>query len=221
MKEEQEIKDRILAKARELFFRSGFRRITMEEIAHELGISKKTLYLYFNSKQDLLRLCLEQRLQEMKYQVEQITEDNNRDSIKKMQGIFQAAFDLVTSISRNFLEDLRRYEPGLWKRIDDFRERVMFKTISRLLMEGRKMGMVRSDLDHNLIVLILFTTIQNIINPEQLARLPFSLSDVFETLLKIVYNGIFTERARTRFRSDSSSPEAGFLFSQSEGEHAP
>ena len=133
----------VLAKARELFFESGFRRITTDEIAHELGMSKKTLYQYFDSKRDLLRLCLEQRLDEMKEQIEGIIADRNRDFIKKIGGIFQAAFDLAIRISKNFIEDLRRYEPGLWQQIHVFRERVIFRHISGLLLDGRKKGMVR------------------------------------------------------------------------------
>ncbi len=219
--EGQEVKNRILSKARELFFESGFRRITTDEIAHELGMSKKTLYHYFDSKRDLLRLCLEQRLDEMKGQIEGIMADRTRDFIKKIGGILQAAFDLVTGISKSFIEDLRRYEPGLWKMISDFRERVMFRHISRLLLDGRKEGMVRSDLDHNLIVLIIFMAIQDILNPEQLARMPFSLSDIFETLLKIVYAGIFTDPAREKFREEDVHPwEVGLLYPQSEGEHS-
>ena len=53
--EENEIKVKILHKAEEMFLQFGFSRVTMEEIAMELGMSKKTLYRFFPGKEQLLK----------------------------------------------------------------------------------------------------------------------------------------------------------------------
>ena len=50
---DMEIRDRILEKARDMFFKLGFSKVTMDEIAFELGMSKKTLYRYFKTKKNL------------------------------------------------------------------------------------------------------------------------------------------------------------------------
>jgi AcrR family transcriptional regulator len=55
MSEELEIKKRIMHAAGQKFIQYGFSKVTMEEIAEELGMSKKTLYQHFESKNELLK----------------------------------------------------------------------------------------------------------------------------------------------------------------------
>src|SRR5690606_41317726 len=51
---DEDVKKRIMDEARSLFFRYGFSKVTMDEAAEGLGMSKKTLYRYFPSKEVLL-----------------------------------------------------------------------------------------------------------------------------------------------------------------------
>ena len=55
------VRDRIVATAERIFLRSGFSRVLMDDLARELGMSKKTLYSHFASKEELLRAVLVQR----------------------------------------------------------------------------------------------------------------------------------------------------------------
>jgi AcrR family transcriptional regulator len=61
---DDDVKKRIMLEARSLFFRYGFSKVTMDETAEALGMSKKTLYRYFPSKEDLLQEVTNEHLQE-------------------------------------------------------------------------------------------------------------------------------------------------------------
>jgi len=65
-------KDEIAAKFMELAFRWGYRRTAVEDVARELHISKKTVYEYFSSKDDLLRYALEQAARQQRARVESL-----------------------------------------------------------------------------------------------------------------------------------------------------
>ena len=67
MKEEQ-----IIEVARELFHKFGFKKVSMDEIAKEAGVTKKTIYRYFNSKEALLEYFIQEEIQNMKAIVEEV-----------------------------------------------------------------------------------------------------------------------------------------------------
>jgi len=71
MNKEQEI----LKKAKELFMKYGFRSITMDDLAHHLSFSKKTLYQYYKDKADLIRKIIITEISEMAKMMESIIEN--------------------------------------------------------------------------------------------------------------------------------------------------
>ena len=65
MKEEQ-----IIIAAKCLFTKYGFKKVSMDEIASEAGVTKKTVYTYFQSKEELLKYCIKEELGNMKKIIE-------------------------------------------------------------------------------------------------------------------------------------------------------
>jgi AcrR family transcriptional regulator len=55
---DSETRQRILSTAQQIFLKTGFSKVTMDELANELGMSKKTLYKHFSSKEDLLKVIM-------------------------------------------------------------------------------------------------------------------------------------------------------------------
>lgn len=73
MKEEQ-----IIETARKLFHKFGFKKVSMDEIAKEAGVTKRTIYTYFPSKEDLLKYFIMEEIKHMKSIIEEV-ENNNED----------------------------------------------------------------------------------------------------------------------------------------------
>lgn len=98
-----EKKDQILSKALEAFFRYGYRRVNMKEIAEEAGISRQGLYLYFETKEEVYRQAVEQR-------AERLLDEIHR-GIKKRETVDSKilyAFDIWTI--RNFAAEINSPE---------------------------------------------------------------------------------------------------------------
>ena len=86
MKEEQ-----IINAARELFRTYGFKKVSMDEIARKAGVTKRTVYKYFSSKQELLKFFINEELVNMRKIIEEI-EKNNNDFF---EGIHEAIYKLL------------------------------------------------------------------------------------------------------------------------------
>lgn len=82
-------KEQIIEAARNLFHQFGFKKVSMDEIAKEAGVTKKTIYLYFSSKEELLKYFIQEEITNMEEIVEEV-EANNTDPFEAVnQAIYK------------------------------------------------------------------------------------------------------------------------------------
>ena len=110
----------ILEGAARLFLRSGFHKVTTNELAAELGVSKKTIYRHFRSKDELVEGVMETMMLEMESAIERIVA-SDADYARKLSMFLRMMGERVANASRTFLSDIRRHRPELWSRIQTFR----------------------------------------------------------------------------------------------------
>lgn len=194
------MRTRILEHARKTFFQSGFYRITMDELAHDLGISKKTLYKHVPSKEILLEETLRQFMDQNEVIFQRIVENPTGSVLEKLQQLFIQLGTNIATVSPQFTEDLRRYAPDLWQVVDRRRMQFLHTYLRPLIEAGIREGMIRKDIPPDFFFLIYTTLIQQILNPESLSRLPFSLQQAFILVMQIVFQGTLTETAQKKFQ---------------------
>ncbi|MFQ5709266.1 MAG: TetR/AcrR family transcriptional regulator [bacterium] len=204
----KEITKRILDQSKEEFSNFGFSKVTMDEIAAALGMSKKTLYKYFPSKQVLLQRVMEASMNEIRVGAEQILLDPELDFMAKLQQLLAFLGEHISqTFKQPFLKDIRKSAPDAWDKIERFREEQIHTKFSALIEEGIQKGMFRGDLIRQVVVLVYFNAIQNIINPETLSQLPFTASEVFEAIIRIIFEGILTDTARSKLQETYPNKE--------------
>ncbi len=200
------MRERILAAARERFFRDGFAKTTTEEIASDLGISKKTLFREFRTKRSLLRGVIESRMKEIEGNVRRILDDRTMDFVEKLKAFLTFMGRQLSRFGDTFLRDVHRNAPDIWERIEKFRRKQIETNVWKLFVEGTRMGAIRGDIPPQILVLMHANLVQSMINPEVLSQVPFSVTDVFETIHRVVLEGILTAKGRARFsRRDKKS----------------
>lgn len=203
VKSEQETRLRILLEARELFFRYGFSKVTMDEAADKLGMSKKTLYKHFPSKEDLLEAVTADHIKECDDELRSLCARKDMDPLEKFRGLMDYIAAQYAKMSDALVHDLRRSAPGIWKRVEESRRDHIHVEFSGLLKEGRQKGIFRKDVDERLFLLIYFETVQRILHPETLAGLPFKPSQVFDAIVKVLFEGLLTDKARADYHAKS------------------
>jgi AcrR family transcriptional regulator len=192
------VKERILEHSRSRFFEAGFTKVTMDELSTELGISKKTMYNIFPGKDNLLDQVIEWQLIEMKGQIFEILHAQT-DFITRIADMWTAIGRFACRISKQFMDDIRKQRPDLWKRIDESRQKILLDSISGMIEEGRRLGLIRNDIHKDVVILMYVNAIQGVVNPTVLSQYSFSAEEAFRTILLVYLGGIMTDKARTQF----------------------
>ncbi len=199
----QEVRNRIIVSSRELFFRYGFSRVTTDEIAEAAGISKRTLYQYFNSKKELFLEVVEGTLKEFRDRAEALMSGVDRDFLSTVYGLVQLRSQALASIGKPLVEEVRRTFPESWKMVEETRSAFLRSYLRRIIDEGVREGFLLPDLDGGLLERVYSAAISEIVNPESLAGLPYTASQATEAVTRIIFFGVLTERARTELREKS------------------
>ena len=191
--------DRILDAAQARFFAHGFSHASMDRLASDLGMSKKTLYLHFRSKDALLEAVMDRFTHRIAVSMDAILADRSLDFPARTSLLLETLGRHIALLDRHFIEDMSRQAPQIWKKVEDFRRDRIFSVFGALIREGAAKGHFRKDLDPDLILQIYLLSIQNVLNPRILSTLSHSASQVFEALLSVLFEGMLTDMGRRRF----------------------
>ena len=198
---DNEIRQRILTEARGLFFRYGFSRVTMDEAAEALGMSKKTLYRHVPIKEELLEAATTAHLDECSSELKAICGRKELSPLERLKLTMSYCNALFSETSEPLVHDLRRHAPEIWKRIEEQRQKTIATDFGALIKEGRQKGHFRKDVDERLFILIYSNVVRDILNPETLSSLPFKPSVVYDAICKTLFEGLLTDKARAEYHA--------------------
>lgn len=189
-------RQRIVAGGRRHFFAHGFRRVTMEDLAEELGMSKKTLYAHFPSKAALLETVLLNKFQDVEADLERITRVRSSDFIQSLQQLLACMQRHTDEIQPAFVRDVRREAPELFQLAEQRRAELLQRHFGRLFAAGRRVGLIRKDIPIKWLIDILLGASQAFVNPPKLAELGLTVRDGFSAVVSVVLSGVLTNKGK-------------------------
>jgi AcrR family transcriptional regulator len=189
---------RIIAVARQHFFAHGFRGVTMDDLAGELGMSKKTLYASFPTKTDLLRAVLLDKFRRVEVDLQRIAAGFANDMLDSLRQLLACLQRHTEEIQPPFVRDIRREAPQMFELVQTRRRQVIQTYFGSLLDECRKAGIVRKDVSTRLIIEILLGATEAIMNPARMAELGLTPRTGYSTIIHVVFEGVLTEKGRRR-----------------------
>ena len=190
---------KIIEAATDRFMNAGIYKVTMDEIASDLRMSKKTVYKFFPSKETLLQAIVHAMTRMIEGKVQGIV-TSDKPIEEKLTTLLEFVGKQMRRFSRPFMTDIQRFAPALWKEIETFRRERVLSQLQQMFRQAKKEGVFREDLDPDLFFLVLGTIIQGIMNPQVLSQQPFSAEEAFKGIFRILYEGAFTDEARKRFQ---------------------
>jgi AcrR family transcriptional regulator len=188
---------RMVSGARRHFFANGFRHVTMDDLAGELGMSKKTFYAHFPSKNDLLRSVLMDKLDDVDADLAQVAHRSSTDVPAALRQLLARVQRHTDEIQPIFIRDLRREAPEMFQLVEERRRDIIQRHFGRLFVAGRKTGVIRKDIPTRLLIEILLGAVQAIINPPKMAELGLTPKTGFSTILKVVLHGVITGKGNS------------------------
>ena len=198
MDQEKSLRERIITHAGPMFFEQGFSRITTEELSRQLGISKKTLYREFDSKEDIVRAVVRNRLALAGEELSLIFDDDSKSILERLGCQMKVASRVLQSLSKPFLSDLSRYVPDLWEEIQEFRRRRVFDRLEGMFRTGQSEGLINPRVNPKLLRMIIITIADNLLVPGTMAENDISPQEAIEHVGLMIGRGVLTETGRSK-----------------------
>lgn len=191
------VRRRIITESRRHFFAHGFRGVTMDDLARELAMSKKTLYACFRSKTALVEAVLHDKFQDVDADLTRITSAASLDCLTALHRLLECVQAHVEEIRPPFVRDIRREAPDLFAIVERRRRAVIQRHFGKVFLEGRRAGLIRQDIPPKLAIEILLGAVQAIMNPPKMEELHLSPKTGFSAVIRVVLEGLTTEKARS------------------------
>jgi AcrR family transcriptional regulator len=189
---EPAVRARILEAARRHFFEFGYSAWTMDDLARELGMSKKTLYRHFRSKDDLLGEVLDQFASGMLALANGFFGDRTISFPVKMVRFGEALLQRLSQIRPHTLRDLQRSAPRLYARLEELRSKNIPLIFGQIIREGQAAGMVRKEIDPVFAVAYWRPAIQSVLHPDTLEQLGLAPHEAMRRAVDIFFGGLLT-----------------------------
>jgi AcrR family transcriptional regulator len=194
----QTTRRRIIAGARRHFLAHGFRGVTMDDLAAELGMSKKTLYSHFASKPAIVEAAILAKFAELDGELGRITKDHAADFAAALRLMLACVLRHAEEVSPAFLRDVRRDKPELFQLIESRRGAMIQRHFGKLFAAGRKAGRIRADVPTALLIEILLAAVQGVMTPRKLTDLAVTPKAGFAAIISILLDGVLTTTGRAR-----------------------
>lgn len=206
-----ENKRRILEAAGELIFRHGYNRVTVDEIARSVGMSKKTIYLHFSGKYDILKGLVHKLQADLIKEIDEVLNNSSLGFIDKLRQVLSVISGRFANIDRSFTDDIQRNVPEIWKEWNEFRQEIAHNHFIKLLEEGIRAGFVKPGLNVNMSVYLYMSALNSLLDHHFLRQLPKSvhnvlptnMTEMFNSIINIIFEGILTYKARESLNSTS------------------
>ncbi len=200
-----EVRGRILAVARRMFFSFGIKKVTIEEIAADLGIGKATLYEHFPSKNTLVQAVIEEKRTEMESYLDEI---HRRITMQSELNVIQLIKELIVFGSRElsemkepFLREVKR-SSGTFSIETDYYDHLK-RIIDAMLARGIQKKVIRNDFNTEVFTEMLFGIVNmTISNEEFVDRFDVTRAEVLDTVVKVIVGGLLTDAGRREYGTE-------------------
>lgn len=188
-----EAKERIIQEAKNLFLRLGIRSVSMDEIATQMGISKKTLYQHFQDKDQLVDLVLEKQIKQMQAETIQ-TVHSSSNAIGEIFNTMDMMVRHSSNMNPMVLFDLQKYHFGSFQKFAAHKNDFLFNIISNNLKKGVEEGLYRSDINIEILAKFRLETLMIGFNMDAFPTNKFNVTDVSLVIIENFLYGLATEK---------------------------
>lgn len=184
--------EHILEEGFEAITRSGVRSFTVESLAGRLGMSKKTIYKYFPTKEKLIRKIVVFMTRQVEQKFSKICETEKNPVIQFVK-VMEHISKFASHAPVQRLAQLKTAYPAVWKEIETFRLNRQ-DDFYRILKSAQDQGLARNDVDMRKFSIVFINMINNTFQPEFFLQNDLAVGETIDGVAKIISRGIFTSK---------------------------
>lgn len=140
------MKEQIISKSKDMFLKLGFKSVTMDDIASEMGISKKTIYKYFSNKDDLIENTIELAHKEVQ-EIIAIIDEQGFNAIEDNFEIKRMFREMFKGADTSLLYQLKKHYPDIYEKVNIVQIDILSVCFRKNIIKGIKEGLYREDVN--------------------------------------------------------------------------
>lgn len=185
------MKDKIIEGAEKLFFQYGVRSVSMDDVARELSVSKKTLYQYFTNKEELVTEVARTHLITEKEQFTCFAQ-TSQNALEELFSISKCLREHMQEMNPALLYDLQKYHPEAWNYFLSYKNDFIRGNVINNIRRGKSEGYYRSEIDENVLAIIRVETIQMSFDQRIFPKATYDLTTVQMQIFDHFVHGLLT-----------------------------
>ncbi|TDQ32586.1 TetR/AcrR family transcriptional regulator [Zeaxanthinibacter enoshimensis] len=189
------MKEKILDKATELFLSRGFKSVTMDDLAQELGISKKTIYTHFSNKTQIVKESVMQLFDQIAAGIEHIC-SLGKNPIEELYEIKKFAMTHLKDEQSSPQYQLQKYYPAIFETVRKKQFELMQDCVVKNLKIGIEQGIYRENINIEFVARIYFSGVNSIKDPNLFPADLFTAREIMDIYLEYHLRGIITPKGR-------------------------
>lgn len=188
------MENRITQKAQELFFRYGLKSVTMDDIAAALGISKKTIYQYYDNKDSLVDAVVQHQINLSSNEC-QVHNEQCENAVHGMFLAMDMMQDMLSAVNPSLFFDMQKYHPEAFKKFSRHKNEFLYAVIRENIERGQKEGLYREDVNADILAKFRIESVFLALNTDLFAPEKYSLLQVELAIMENFLYGIATTKA--------------------------
>ncbi len=188
------VKERIIKQVVEEIQQSGM-RFTVDDITNQLGISKKTVYEHFSSKEEIIETIVDNILEETDQKTNQLMADDSISFIDKIKQLMQVLPEYHQIYDRPILDEMKRYYPDQWVKMEDALEED-WDDLQKLIEQGMETGEIVSNYSIPVIMKVLIEAINTTLDQHFFNKNNITVAEALSQIVDILLYGLVPENKR-------------------------
>lgn len=190
-----EPKERILERSHELFNKYGIRSVSMDDIAAQLGMSKKTLYHYFADKEELVDACFGGVMEEHRCRC---LDDKKKaeNAVHEEFLAYDAMTEMLAEMNPSVMYDMQKYHPTAFKKFHEFKYKFLYNVIADNLRRGIAEESYRPEIDVDILTRLRIESVMLAFNTEAFPNNRTQLVHIEQQLFEHFLYGITTAKGQ-------------------------
>ena len=190
-----DVKERILAKAADLFLRYGIRSITMDEIATQLGISKKTIYQFFTDKDDMVSAVIDVEIRKNEFECN-LSRDQAENAVHQIFLALESLEEMLKYTNPLMLYDLEKHHPQSYRKLKEYKYQFLYQMIAANIQWGMDEEIYRPDLQKDIVAKSRIEQAFLVFNPDVFPHTKYKISEVNNELAMLFLHAITTANGK-------------------------
>ena len=187
------MKEEIIQTALDQFLRQGIRKMTIRKMIASMGISTKTVYKYFHTKEDLLKACIALQYEKL-FEKFSVIGNDSRSAVVKIFSILRDGIKTDFGVNHIFYYDLNYYYPQLQDEVLKKYTRRYHNEFAALVKDGIQSGLIKNDIVPELVLETLTTMYASITRTQQYKKFKLQPFTIFKNTIEVYLRGICTSK---------------------------